>query len=209
MKLFRKTICVAFISLASSSNAWAQNDAVDQVARHFAGFTTLTANFRQTAVNGKVTTGTMKLSRPGKARFDYGKSAPMLIVANGSTISLVDYKVSQVQVWPIRETPLSVLLDPKIDLRRFLTAGPRVPGYVTVSAMDPKRPQFGTIDLFFVPDVNAPADLRLAAWRVLDVQGNLTRVELSNLRFNQPISTNAFRFRDPRVGVRAAAGRGR
>lgn len=189
--------------------ARAAPDPVAQVARHLAGITTMRAQFRQIAANGKVTAGTMLLARPGKIRFDYGKTAPLLIVANGARLSMVDYKVAQVQVWPVRDTPLAVLLDPKFDLRAYLRPAAGVPGQaeVAVEASDPKRPQFGSTVLYFAAAAGAPGGLRLLGWRVLDVQGNETLVELTDTRFNQPIPDAAFTFRDPRASRRGAPGK--
>ena len=43
----------------------------------------------------------------------------MLIVADGRALNFIDYEVGQQQRWPIGNSPLSVLLNPNRDLRRF------------------------------------------------------------------------------------------
>ncbi len=40
---------------------------------------------------------------------------PQLIVADGSSLYFIDYQVRQVQRWPIGNSPLAVLLNPKRD----------------------------------------------------------------------------------------------
>lgn len=173
-----------------------------EVERALAATRTMTARFRQTAQDGSVATGTLTLKRPGRIRFDYGPGATFLVVADGQRLSFIDYQVAQVSQWPVRQTPLGVLLDPGADLSRVAKVVPDadspLPGTVTVEAQDPKRPDLGRIRFFLVPDRAAPGGLRLTGWRVIDGQNNLTVVELSDVRWNVEVADTQFRFRDPR-----------
>ncbi|HEC00892.1 MAG TPA: outer membrane lipoprotein carrier protein LolA, partial [Sphingomonadales bacterium] len=76
----------------------------------------LRASFVQRAPDGTVAEGMVYLERPGKLRFDYGKDAPFLVVSNGSLLTFVDYEVKQVNRWPIKKTPLGILVDKEIKL---------------------------------------------------------------------------------------------
>ena len=207
MMMFRPVLAVAAafvlsVPLLSAPAKAAPSVDIQQVERALSATTSLTADFRQTAADGRVASGKMLLKRPGRIRFDYGKAVPYLVVADGQRLSFVDYKVSQVSQWPIRSTPLGVLLDPRADLSRIARVLPPesspVPGHVAVEAQDPKRPDFGRILFFLKPDSAAPGGLSLTGWRVTDAQNNLTVVELSNMQFNAPVSDSSFRFRDPR-----------
>jgi outer membrane lipoprotein-sorting protein len=177
-----------------------------EVQRALAATSSLSANFVQTAADGRQARGTMVLKQPGRIRFDYGKDANFLVVSNGRRLSFVDYKVAQVTAWPVKSTPLGVLLDPTADLARVARIVPDadnpMPGQVAVLAQDPKRSDLGRILFFLAPDSAAPGGLRLTGWRVTDAQSNLTTVELSNIRYGADISDSAFTFRDPRVRVR-------
>ncbi|MGL6044810.1 MAG: LolA family protein [Sandaracinobacteroides sp.] len=177
-----------------------------EVRQALAATTSMTASFTQTAADGRQASGTMILKRPGRIRFDYGKSASFLVVADGQRLSFVDYKVSQVSQWPVRSTPLGILLDPAADLAKVARVLPErespLPGQVAVLAQDPKRPDVGRILFFLAPDPSAPGGLRLTGWRVTDAQANLTVVELSGARFNVPVADSNFRFRDPRPASR-------
>jgi outer membrane lipoprotein-sorting protein len=165
----------------------------------------MVAGFRQIGPDGRVATGTMTLKRPGKVRFDYGKGSNLLVVADGRRLSFIDYRVSQVSQWPLRETPLAVLLDPAADWSRIARVLPAaetpVPGAVAVEAMDPKRPDIGRIVVLLKPDSGAPGGYALLGWRALDSQGARTIVELSDVRWNVGVADSAFRFRDPRPRV--------
>lgn len=177
-----------------------------EVEQALAATTSMSADFEQRAQNGQVARGTMVLKRPGRVRFDYGSQANYLVIADGQKLSFVDYSVSQVSQWPLRSTPLGVLLDPKADLARLARVLPEsqspLPGQVAVLAQDPKRPDMGRIMFFLAPDSRAPGGLRLTGWRVTDAQNNLTTVELENVRFNTPIAESSFKFRDPRPRTR-------
>lgn len=199
-----------FLSLALLVSVPATSATLSEVQRALAATGSMTAEFTQTAANGGVSRGTMKLKRPGKIRFDYGKGASFLVVADGRTLSFIDYQVGQVSQWPIRSTPLGVLLDPAADLSRVARVLPAeespLPGTVAVLAADPKKPEAGKILILFQPDAAAPAGLRLVGWRVTDAQNNLTTVALSNAQWNMAIADTSFRFNDPR---RRAGGAGK
>src|SRR5690606_37203198 len=112
---------------------------------------TLKANFVQRDRSGQETRGVLTLKQPGKIRFEYDKSANMLIVGDGSALTLIDYDVSQVQRWPIKNSPLGALLDPKRDVLQFGKLQPTAsPDVISIEVRDPKKPEYGVITLIFV-----------------------------------------------------------
>ena len=172
---------------------------LQQVQRHLQALGSMTATFTQTDRAGQVLTGTLTLKQPGRIRFQYQKGVPILVVADGGALTFVDYSVAQVQRWPIRNSPLGVLLDPKRDIGRYASVVPsgndRV---VSVEARDPAHPEYGRITLVFTRDAAAPAGLALAGWVQLDSQSNRTTIRLSNQRFGVAVAANAFAWADPR-----------
>ena len=172
---------------------------LDQVSAHLHAVQTMTANFTQTDRNGRALSGTLTLKRPGHVRFEYQPSAKLLIVGDGSALTMIDYAVNQVSRWPVGDSPLSVLLDRDVDIGRFAKSVPSEnPEMLLVQARDPKHPEFGTITIAFTKRAGAPAGLMLEGWTVLDAQNNRSTVRLSNQQFNAPISDKAFRWNDPR-----------
>ena len=159
---------------------------------------TMTADFSQTDRNGKVLTGVLTLKKPGKLRFQYQKGVPLLIVAEGGALTFIDYAVKQVQRWPIKNSPLGVLLDPTRDITRYAHLVPGDDRLVTVEANDPRHPEFGRITLVFAREPSAPGGLMLQGWVALDSQNNRTTIRLSNQRFGVPVSDGTFRWNDPR-----------
>ena len=89
------------------------------VQRHLQSIRTMTADFTQTDRTGKTLTGVLTLKQPGNIRFQYQKGVPILIVAEGGALTFIDYSVNQVQRWPIKNSPLGVLLDPARDISRY------------------------------------------------------------------------------------------
>ena len=166
---------------------------------HLKAVTSMTANFTQTDRNGHVLTGTLTLRRPGKARFQYEKGVPQLIIGDGRAVYFIDYQVRQVQRWPIGNSPLAVLLDPNKSLNGIARVVPSAdPRIVTVEVRDPKKPEFGRITLVFARQASAPAGLLMQGWVALDSQNNRTTIRLSNQRYNVPVSDGAFKWSDPR-----------
>ena len=171
-----------------------------QVQRHLQALGTMTAAFTQTDRNGKALTGTLTMKQPGRIRFQYEKGVPILLVADGGALTYIDYSVKQVQRWPVKNSPLGVLLDPSRDIGRFATVVPTGNAQViSVEARDPKHPEYGRITLVFARDGGAPAGLALQGWVALDSQSNRTTVRLSNQRFGVPVSDTQFRWNDPRT----------
>lgn len=173
-----------------------------QVSAHLKAVDTMTANFSQTGRNGQTLDGKLTLKRPGKIRFQYGPGVPMLIVADGKSLTMVDYQVKQVSRWPIGNSPLSVLLDPNKNLGKVAKVLPSDSRVVLVQARDPSRPEFGTITLSFAKVPSAPAGLMLTGWTTVDAQKNRSTVKLSGQRFNVPVAETAFRYVDPRKNAK-------
>lgn len=171
---------------------------LDEVTASLRQTTTMTADFTQTAGNGSVSKGRLVLARPGKIRFAYDK-LPLLVVADGKRLVFVDYEVSQVSEWPIGSTPLGLLLNPSADLRRVARVTGISNGAPVVEARDPKHPEYGAITLAFARDAGAPGGLALTGWTATDAQNNVTEIRLTGTRYNVPVPTGSFVFRDPRA----------
>ena len=190
----------AALGLTLSAPAIAQSaSALTAVQSHLKSTSSMTADFVQTDRNGQRLSGQLTLKRPGKIRFQYQKGVPLLIVGDGSRLTMIDYQVKQVQSWPVRNSPLGALLDPDRDLTKYAKVLPTGSDDVlSVEVKDPKRPEYGTITMVFVRDGAAPGGLRLRGWVALDSQNNRTRIDLSNQKFNVAVADSAFKWTDPR-----------
>ncbi|HWT13366.1 MAG TPA: outer-membrane lipoprotein carrier protein LolA [Allosphingosinicella sp.] len=188
----------AALALAAPAPVVAQaNSGLNQVQAHLRAVDTMTARFTQTDRRGRSLSGTLSLKRPGKIRFDYGRSANMLIVGDGRALTFVDYDVGQRQRWPINDSPLSVLLNPAQDLSRFARVVRDDDQVLMIEARDTRRREFGTITIAFAKVASAPAGLTLQGWNTVDAQNHLTSVRLSGQRFNVPVADSLFTYRNP------------
>ena len=173
---------------------------IDDVAASLRATKTMTADFAQTAADGRVARGRMVIERPGKIRFDY-VARKLLIVSDGRRLTMVDYEVGQVSQWPIKSTPLGVLLDPDRDLSRVARVVGETPAALRVEARDPKHPEYGMLTMTFLKRADAPGGLALTGWTALDAQNSRTEIMLSNVRSNVAVGSANFVFRDPRIKI--------
>ena len=181
---------------AASASKAAQLDTAVKALR---AISTMKADFVQTDRSGQRVSGTLTLKRPGRIRFQYEKSVPMLIVGDGSALTMIDYEVRQVQRWPIKNSPLGALLDPSRDVSKFGTVQETGnPNVISVQVRDSSHPEYGIITLIFTRKASAPGGWELAHWVALDSQNQLTRIQLSNQRYGVPVSDKEFRWKDPR-----------
>lgn len=195
-------LCVP--ALAPVAPAMAQTTgSLDQVVEALRGITTLKANFTQTDRSGQSVSGVLTMKRPGRIRFQYQKGVPMLIVGDGKALTLVDYEVKQVQRWPIGNSPLGAILDPKRDVRTFGTLKPTGnPNVISVEVRDRRHPEYGVITLIFTRKASAPGGLELSHWVSLDSQNKRTTVQLSGHQYGVDVPDSAFRWTDPRPRTR-------
>jgi len=196
-----RALAIALAPLAAFApvalSAQAAPTGLAQVQAHLRAVETMTAGFTQTDRRGRVLGGRLTIKRPGRIRFDYGRSANMLIVGDGRALTFVDYEVGQRQRWPINDSPLSVLLNPSQDLARFARVVQNDTQVLMIEARDARRREFGTITIAFARVPSAPGGLVLQGWNTRDAQNNLTTVRLSGQRFNVPVADSAFTYRNP------------
>ena len=156
----------------------------------------MTANFVQTDA-GASAAGTLQLKRPGRIRFQYG-SGDLLLVANGRTLTFIDYQVGQKSSWPLNRTPLGRAA---VGLARRQGSAPRscqaaIRGSSSVRARDPS--QYGSLTLAFLRSASAPGGLQLYGWTAIDAQNQRTTVKLSNVRYNVAVPESAFTYAEPK-----------
>jgi outer membrane lipoprotein-sorting protein len=168
------------------------------VKTHLSAVSSMTANFIQTDSKGQVLNGTLQLKRPGRIRFDYGRTN-ILVVADGRKLTFIDYDVGQKSSWDLNRTPLGVLLSNNPDLDRIARIQPSEdPRVVVLRAVDPSHNEYGKLILAFIRDAAAPGGLKLYGWTAVDAQGKRTMVRLSNQRYDVAVPASAFTYAEPK-----------
>ncbi len=172
---------------------------LDRVSAYLNSIRSLRGDFTQIGPNGELDQGRIYLEKPGLLRFEYKPPSPILIVSDGRTVSVANSKLKTVDRYPLSSTPLDLILDDEIDLRRnsAIVGVQREPGTLVVLARTSRRKP--NISLTF-----SDPELELRQWTVIDDQGLSTTVVLSNLEPGVALNDTLFVMRDMRkpVGVK-------
>ena len=133
--------------LVAAPAAAADSPDLARLKAHLASVQTMTANFTQTDAKGRTATGTLQLKRPGKVRFEYS-GGDLLLVADGSKLSFLDYQVGQKSSWPLGRTPLGPLLSSSPDFNGKAEVLPSNDPRVVVARA--KNNSYGQLTLAFL-----------------------------------------------------------
>jgi len=169
--------------------------AVQRIEAYLNAMGTLRARFLQIAQNGASAEGLAWISRPGRMRFDYDPPEPILLVASGGQVMMLDRQLGQPSIVPAASTPLGLLLRDEIRLSGDVTvvATERSGGLLRIALARTGQPAEGRLTLVF--DENP---MQLRQWAVLDSQGRETRVTLSAIDTSVRPDNRIFDFNDPR-----------
>jgi outer membrane lipoprotein-sorting protein len=182
--------------VAAPATAAAPSPDLAKLKGHLTSVQTMTANFTQTDAKGRSDTGTLQMKRPGRIRFEYS-GGDVLLVANGKTLTFVDYSVGQKSSWPLSRTPLGPLLSASPDFNGKAEILPSNDSRVVV-ARAKSAGQYGQLTLAFLRNSSAPGGLQLYGWTAIDPQNHRTTVKLSNVRYNIAVPESAFSYTPPK-----------
>ena len=186
MKLFVLTLLFAL----TAGLAQAKHASLDALSAYLTGLDTVKTRFVQTNADGSKSRGTLFITRPGRARFEYDDLEALVVAGGGQVASFDSLKNASSDIFPLRRTPLNLILARNVNLRKakMVTAHGEFPGGQTVlDAQDPKNPEYGTIRLFFDRD-----PLALAGWVITSETGEKTRVDFEPFQPAGNLSTRMF-----------------
>ena len=166
--------------LALSAPAFAEKIALKDLSAYLNKLATVTSDFTQVNADGTVSLGKIYIKRPGRVRFEYAPPDKSLVLASAETVAIFDGKSNQpAEEYPLKRTPLNLILAPKIDLARakMVVGHKEVENTTRVVAQDPEHPEYGTIELVFTAN---PITLR--QWVITDDLGQQTTVILGELK---------------------------
>ncbi len=167
---------------------------IARIEAYLNGIHTLRARFLQVDQRGRVAAGTVYLQRPGRMRFEYDPPSPILIVADGTTVTYQDRELNQITSVFIGQTPLSIILAERVRLSGDVTVlrAERFANRLEVWLTRTASPREGTLILSFTTDPFA-----LVQWRVIDAQAEEVRVTLSRVERDIPLEARLFRPPQP------------
>lgn len=169
---------------------------VARIERYLNELTTLDSRFVQFSGQG-IAEGRIILSRPGDMRIEYDPPVPVLMVASGLLLMYHDRELVQTTYLPVSETPLSFLLEEKIELSNdvTITGFEHGPASIRLTILQTDTPDAGSVTLTF-----EDAPLRLVKWQVKDAQGNNVDVALLKPQFGVEVDSDLFSLVDPALG---------
>ncbi|MEN8659764.1 outer membrane lipoprotein carrier protein LolA [Marivita sp.] len=187
---YRFLAVVAALTWMWALPATAQQLSLNALSNYLNQLTSAQAGFTQINADGTISTGTLYMRRPGKARFEYNPPEQALVMANNGAVVVFDRKLGgDPESYPLNRTPLGLILARNVDLGRadMVVAHGYDGTATTVTAQDPENPEYGSIQLKFT---NNPVELR--QWIITDDGGGQTTVvlgawerkELANSLFN-------------------------
>lgn len=202
MRKFRLSLFARAFALIPLMPLGAGAEAIplSDLSSYINGLKTAQAKFTQINSDGSLSTGTLYLKRPGRARFEYDPPNDALVIAGGSQLAIFDAKSNQPpEQYPLKKTPLNLILKRNANLAKSgMVAGHFEDGAATVvAARDPDHPDQGTIELYFTGD-----PIALRKWIITDAGGTQTAVvlngltegvELGSLLFNIPFEVESRR----------------
>jgi len=184
LKLFLLAAVFAYSLVQYSNQAEAQQftpeelDIITSVNKYLNSFQNLKGKFVQVGPLGKYTNGQFFLSRPGRVRFEYEPPSPLMIVADGSWVSIENRKLKTAEHYPLSATPLNIILADNINLLKDADISDvfRDKSIVTLALRDKGSTKSGQITLVFQAQ-----EMALKEWIVIDDQGYRTRISVSEL----------------------------
>lgn len=193
-------LCAAAIALTCSTVAvYADMLPLNAISNYLNGLKTAQARFTQINDDGTVNTGTVYIKRPGRMRFEYDPPNSAIVVAGSGAVVIDDTKSNQPpETYPLRRTPLALILDDRVDLgrARMVTAHGFDGTATVVTAQDPENPEYGYIQMKFTAQ---PVELR--QWVVNDGTGGETTVVLGELNTGVDLPNRLFDTGSPGQGV--------
>ena len=178
MKKLALAVAPVIALLATAPAALAEKIPLNTISNYLNGLSTVQSEFTQVNPDGTISAGTVYIQRPGRVRFEY-KNSKQLMLASGGQVAVFDAKSNQgPQVYPLGQTPLSIILDQNVNLARkgMVTGHSERKNTTVVKAHDPAHPQYGSIEMVFT----APTELR--QWVVTDDTGKKTTVILGEMK---------------------------
>lgn len=179
---------ICFLPAHSHAASGDKKAAIAALSNHFNSVPTMTGEFIQFGPSGEQTGGTFYIHRPGRIRFNYEDPSPIMVVSNGRTLGVRNKKLKTWSYYPLKKTPLSLLLSDQIQISdksiRRVEAGEDI---TTVVMGDKNIFGDSEITLLFDPQTQ---DLR--QWTIKDAQGKETSVMIFNVQKNVTIPSKLF-----------------
>ena len=177
--MFRISLIIFFTFLILNSKA----DNRDKIIENLNNTSNFSFQFEQN-INGKIESGNCTIEYPKKIYCAYNKNNKIL-VSNGK--SLVIKTISSYYRYPLKKTPLNLILDKNFLIRKIYSLKENIvdSSYINYTLVENEN----KIDIFF--DINS---LELIGWQTKDIYQNTALTILSSVSKNQNIEKKLFKL---------------
>ena len=181
----RMSLIVVLAAGAQLPSAALLANATDPVSRAeawFDGISTMKADFIQVASDGTTATGELHLRRPHRMKIIYDLDEPLILLTTPFWLHVDRPEDRNVTSYPIRETPLSLILQ-----KQFETSHSVRNGITSIVLTKDTGEGAGQLTLEFT---NKPFELR--KWSIRDAADVTTTVTLQNMKFGHSYENKFF-----------------
>lgn len=188
--MMRVLIAAALVLATALPTFAADKLSLGAISSYLNQMSTAKAEFTQINADGTISTGTIFIKRPGRARFEYNPPEKTLVLASAGQLAIFDEKSNTgPEQYPLAKTPLNLILARNVNLsQNGMVVGHKFDGTATtVTAQDPAHPEYGNIQLMFT---GQPTELR--QWIITDNTGQKTTVILGELTKGAAMSDRQF-----------------
>jgi len=178
--MLRYFLFLFFIILLTNSNS----NNRDKIIENLENIKNLNFKFEQN-INGKIENGSCTIEYPKKIFCKYLKNNNKILVSNGK--SLVIKTVSSYYRYPLKKTPLYLILDKKFLINKINYLEERIidKSYINYTIIE----NDSEINIFFDNKT-----YNLIGWQTKDIYQNLNITFLSSILKNQKITKNLFKL---------------
>ena len=188
--MIKKTLLMVFIIVFFGTTLRAEKISLSNLSTYLESIKKVSGSFTQFNSDKTVSTGRIFLFRPGRMRMEYKTPDNSLVIVGGSQIAVFDSKSNtHPKVFPLRKTPLKILLEKKINLKAqgIVIRHEKVEDSTVLLLKDPKLSSYGSLKLIFT---DHPVTLR--QWVITNEMGDQTVLTFKDF-VNQPnMSSNKF-----------------
>jgi outer membrane lipoprotein-sorting protein len=185
-KFYFATIC-----LSITTPAFAESEPnLRDISSYFNGIETMEARFQQYNGDGSLDTGTIYIRRPGRMRMEYDNDKALVLVSGGS-VAIFDKKEEHAQQYPLRKTPLWLILKKNVDLGRpgAIKSIEHRRDLTRITAYDEETPEAGRVVFEFD---NADGNIKFDGWKIRTDLGETITVRLRDVEMSMPLSNFLF-----------------
>ncbi len=147
---------------------------------------TLSFNFKQ-HIAEKIETGNCHIQYPRLMQCDYEDSFKKRLISNGKTLAIIQRRYKKIFYYPLKTTPLYLILDKKYLIDFIKTSQPLELNkrFIEYEIQEKKR----KLSILF--DKNS---LDLMGWKTIDIYQNEVKFFITDLEINVPLSKNLFKI---------------